>query len=367
MPEVLTLGMRIFAILYLLAFLFSCEDPKECCPGPDPVDKELIRGADISFLPEIEEAGVVFKDAAGTEKNMLDILKASGVNTVRLRLWHTPETEHASLEEVKALAVRVKAKGMSVWLSVHYSDTWADPGHQVKPEAWSDASFTDLQDSVYLYTKKIMTAIDPDIIQIGNEINPGFLLPDGGTGAGTLPNFIALLKKGVQAVRETSGDTKIMMHVAGFDAANWFYQQLAANNVDYDLIGLSYYPIWHGKDLNVVQSTIQSLGFTYNKQVVLAETAYPFSLLWEDWTNNIVGENGQLVSGYPATPEGQKNFMLKLRDIMTESSKGAGFCYWGAEWVSFKGDEATDGSTWENQALFDFDNKAVPALEAFAE
>lgn len=357
--------MRTLVKICLLVFLFSCDDPKDCCPGPDPVEKELIRGTDISFLPEIEAAGVVFKDAAGAEKNMLDILKASGVNTIRIRLWHTPVDEHSSFEEVKALAARVKAKGMSVWLSVHYSDTWADPGHQATPEAWSAASFTDLQDSVYLYTKRIMTQIDPDIIQIGNEINPGFLLPDGSTD--NVPNLVALLKKGIQAVRETSGDTKIMIHVAGFDVANWFYQQLSANNVDYDLIGLSYYPIWHGKDLNVVRSTVQSLGFAYNKQVVIAETAYPFTLSWEDWTNNIVGENGQLISGYPATPEGQKNFMLKLRDIMTESSKGAGFCYWGAEWISFKGDQATDGSTWENQALFDFDNKAVPALGAFAE
>lgn len=367
MPEVLTLGMRILVPICLLAFLFSCDDAKDCCPGPDPVEKDLIRGTDISFLPEIEEAGVVFKNSAGVEKNMLDILKESGVNTIRIRLWHTPVDGHSSLAEVTALAARVKAKGMKVWLSVHYSDTWADPGHQIKPEAWSDASFSDLQDSVYLYTKKIMTEIDPDIIQIGNEINPGFLLPDGGTSAGTLPNFIALLKKGVQAVRETSADTQIMIHVAGFDNANWFYQQLSTNAVDYDLIGLSYYPIWHGKDLNLVKSSIQSLGFAYNKQVVIAETAYPFSLSWEDWTNNIVGENGQLIPAYPATPEGQNNFMMKLRDIVTESSKAAGFCYWGTEWVSFKGDEATDGSTWENQALFDFDNKAVPALEAFAE
>lgn len=365
MPEVLTLGMRKFVKIFLLAFLFSCDDPKDCCPGPDPVEKELIRGTDISFLPEIEEAGVVFKDEAGSEKNMLDILKASGVNTIRIRLWHTPVDEHSSLEEVKALAARVKAKGMSVWLSVHYSDTWADPGHQAKPEAWSDASFTDLQDSVYLYTKKVMTAIDPDIIQIGNEINGGFLLPDGNTS--NIPNLIALLKKGVQAVRETSSDTKIMMHVAGFDAANWFYQQLSTNNVDYDLIGLSYYPIWHGKDLNVVKSTIESLGFAYGKDVIIAETAYPFTLSWEDWTNNVVGENGQLISTYHATPEGQKNYMLKIREMLAGSTKGTGFCYWGSEWISFKGDEATDGSTWENQALFDFDNKAVPALDAFAE
>lgn len=357
---------NIFFILLLLS-LFSCgDDPaKDQDPDPDPVDKELIRGVDISFLPEIEAAGVKFYDASDTEKDMLDILKASGVNTIRVRVWHTPETENSSLEKVKTFSNQIKAKGMQVWLSVHYSDTWADPGHQVKPEAWSTASVEDLQDSVYLYTKKLMTEIDPDIIQIGNEINGGFLLPTGSTG--NVSNFISLMKEGVRAVREVSTDTKIMIHVAGLTIGSEFYQRLEDNEVDYDLIGISYYPIWHGKSLDALESTIKNLGFNFNKPVVIAETAYPFSLSWEDWTNNVVGENGQLVSGYAATPQGQLKFLLKLREIVTEASKGAGFCYWGGEWVSFKGDEATNGSTWENQALFDFDNIAVPALEAFAE
>ncbi|HET9053601.1 MAG TPA: glycosyl hydrolase 53 family protein, partial [Cyclobacteriaceae bacterium] len=201
--------MRNLLFILPLAFLFSCDDGRDCCVGPNPVDKELIRGADVSFLPEIEAAGVKFYDAANTENNLLDILAASGVNAIRLRLWHTPATEHASLPEVKALAARVKAKGMKVWLTLHYSDTWADPGHQVKPAAWSEASFADLQDSVYLYTKKVMTEINPDIIQIGNEINGGFLLPEGSTD--NVPDFVALLKKGVQAVRESSAETKIMI------------------------------------------------------------------------------------------------------------------------------------------------------------
>ena len=236
--------MRFLILIFLFAFFFSCESGKDCCgPDPKPEDKILIRGTDISFLPEIEAAAVDFKDATGTTKDLLDILKESGINTIRLRVWHTPVSEHASLPEVKELSDRIKAKGMKVWLSVHYSDTWADPGHQAKPEAWNDASLTDLQDSVYEYTKKIMTEIDPDIIQIGNEINGGFVLPDGATDPAHLANFIALLKKGVQAVRETSSDTKIMVHLAGFNEATWFYQQLNTSSVDYDIIGLSYYPI----------------------------------------------------------------------------------------------------------------------------
>lgn len=356
--------MRNLLPLTLLVLTCSCDSGKDCCPNPKPDDKALIKGVDISFLPEMEDAGIKFFSAAGTEHDMLDILQEHDVNTVRLRIWHSPVSGHSSLAEVKTFSDRIKAKGMKVWLTVHYSDTWADPGHQEKPQAWNTASFTDLQDSVYKYTKKIMTQIDPDIIQIGNEINGGFLFPDGATS--NVSNFVALLKKGVQAVREASPETKIMIHLAGFNEAIWLYQQLATNNVDYDMIGLSYYPIWHGKILTTVQSTINTLGATYGKEVVIAETAYPFSLLWNDDETNIVGESGQLVVGYPATPIGQKNFLLKIRQMVTDSPNGAGFCYWGAEWVAFAGN-VMEGSSWENQALFDFNNKATPAWEAFEE
>jgi len=353
--------MRILIFISLLSVLVSCGGT-DCCVPPPKQQKDLIKGADISFLPELEEDGIKFYNASGIEKDMLDILKESGVNTIRLRLWHTPESGQSTLSEVKALSQQIKAKGMNVWLSVHYSDTWADPGHQVKPAAWNAASFTDLADSVYKYTKKVMMEIDPDIIQIGNEINGGFLLPNGSTS--NVPNFITLLNEGIRAVREVSSNTKIMVHVAGFDVAGWFYQQLKTNSVDYDLIGLSYYPIWHGKDMTVIRSIIDGLGTANGKEVVIAETAYPFTLGWEDDTNNIVGEAGQLVSGYSATPDGQRKFLLKIRELVNDSNHGIGFCYWGAEWVAFEG-EVMNGSSWENQALFDFNNKAVPALEAF--
>lgn len=355
--------MRI--LLYVLPFvlLLSCgsdENAKE--------SKKIIKGADVSFLPQFEASNITYKDAGGTVKDLLDILKENGVNTIRLRLWHTPQTAHASLAEVKALAERVRAKDMQVWLTVHYSDTWADPGRQKKPAAWSEASFTDLQDSVYRYTKKIMKAIDPDIIQIGNEINGGFILPEGSTA--NVPDFIALLKKGIQAVRETSPDTKIMVHLAGFEVSTWFYQQLDLYDVDYDLIGLSYYPKYHGKSFTAVEAAIDNLGFAHNKPVVIAETSYAFSLGWEDDVHNEIGLAEQLYPSYSATPEGQKAFLQKVRDLVTDSRHGAGFCYWGAEWMGYGGEIEIDGelkfgSTWENQALFDFSNQALPALEVF--
>jgi arabinogalactan endo-1,4-beta-galactosidase len=156
-----------------------------------------------------------------------------------------------------------------------------------------------------------------------------------------------------------------MIHYAGVAASdtNWFFNKL--KNIDYDYIGLSYYPVWHGKNLGTVTTTINALGKTFNKKVLIAETAYPFTLGYNDWTNNIVGLDSQLVSGYPATPEGQKSFVLAIKDIVKASEYGQGFAYWGGEWISFKGNEATNGSTFENQAFYDFSNKALPVLQAF--
>ena len=145
--------------------------------------------------------------------------------------------------------------------------------------------------------------------------------------------------------------------------ADWFFNKV--HNIDYDYIGLSYYPVWHGKDLNVLKTTINSLAQAHNKQVLIAETAYPFTLNWNDWTNNIVGLDTQLIPAYPATAAGQKSFITAIRVLLETSSNGIGFSYWGAEWVAFRGTQATNGSTFENQALWDFNLNAQPAMDVF--
>jgi len=135
--------------------------------------------------------------------------------------------------------------------------------------------------------------------------------------------------------------------------------------MDYDYIGLSYYPIYHGKVLADLQNTINTLGTTYGKKVVVAETAYPFTLGYNDFTNNIVGLDEQLIPAYPATADGQKNFLIALKTMLQQTTVGFGFSYWGGEWIAFHGPEATNGSSWENQALWDFDNNALPVMSAF--
>jgi arabinogalactan endo-1,4-beta-galactosidase len=357
----------LLSIFVLLAMQFACSssDSPDTPVVVDPpvVTDDFIRAADISFLPQIESAGVVLYNNTKAE-DMLTTLKNAGCNTIRIRLWKNPADGHSGLTEVKALAARVKQAGLKVWLTVHYSDTWADPGVQTTPDEWKNLSFADLKIAVATYTSSIITEINPDIIQIGNEINSGLLWPQGHL-INQEAQCIDLLKTASATIRSKAPKTKIMIHYAGVKASDtdWFFGKV--KSVDYDYIGLSYYPVWHGKDLAVVKSTIDALGTKYSKKVLIAETAYPFTLDYDDWTDNIVGNSDQLVPGYLSTPEGQKNYMLAIKDLVKTSKSGIGFAYWGGEWISFKGDQAKNGSTFENQAFYDFSNKSLPVLAVF--
>ena len=158
--------------------------------------------------------------------------------------------------------------------------------------------------------------------------------------------------------------SKIILHFAGVEGADWFFDLV--KSMDYDIMGLSYYPKWHGKSIDSLKARMDYLVHTHGKQVLIAETAYPFTMDWNDMTNNIVGTEDMLIlPDYPPTPEGQQKFIRKMRTLSQEVDNGIGFCYWGAELIAWKGKESTEGSPWENQALFDFDYKALPVLEEF--
>lgn len=218
---------------------------------------------------------------------------------------------------------------------------------------------------MFAYTIKVVREIEPDYIQIGNEINPGFLFPLGSISQ-HLQQFKALLQTAVETVRQTNKTTQIIIHYAGFEDADWFFEQ--TKSITYDIIGLSYYPLWHGKSLDKLKQKMDYLTVTFDKKIVIAETAYPFTLGWNDWTNNIVGLPEQLIlPDFPATGVGQHNFLQEIKTITQEVEGGIGFCYLGAELIAWKGPEATDASPCENQALFDFSNRALPVLEVFKE
>lgn len=347
-------------LLFVIIVFGSCSKSEE--ENTFVEEKQLaIKSCDLSFLPQIRLSDFVCKNLDGETEDMLITLKNQGVNTIRLRIWNNPSDGHSGFEEVKNLAQEIKNKGLKVWITVHYSDSWADPAKQTKPEAWSSANYEELKNEVYNYTKTIVTQINPDYIQIGNEINSGFLWPEGNIT--NKQNMIGLLASGIKAVRDNSQQTKIMLHYAGYENANAFYSDLSS--LDYDIIALSYYPFWHGKNLMDFQSKLNILGTTYNKDIVIAETSYPFTFEWNDFTNNIIGSQDQILSEFPATAVGQKAYLNKIKEIMLATNKGIGFSYWGGEWIAFKGNTATNGSSYENQALWDFNNQALPVITVF--
>lgn len=316
----------------------------------------------MSLLTDIRQSGIIFFNNDGKPEDMLTTLKKAGVNVIRLRLFYEPQNQSScTFSSVEQLAKELQLAGFKLLLSVHYSDNWADPSQQTIPAKWQNLNNLQLMDSVYAYTARITDIIKPDYIQLGNEINHGLLWPEGHIN--NLSKMKQLLNKAASAVRMKNNQTKIIIHYAGHaDALNFFSNM---SDIDYDIIGLSYYPMWHGKNLDSMQQSLQSLSSTFNKKILIAETSYPFTLEWNDWTNNIVGLESQLLPQYPATPAGQQLYLQKISTIMQSIPNGLGYCYWGSEWVSFKGSTATNGSPYENQAFWDFNNKALPVLNVY--
>jgi arabinogalactan endo-1,4-beta-galactosidase len=337
----------------------------------------FIKGADISFLQEIENRGGVFTED-GTRKDVLKILTDHGVNSVRLRIWHTPPGDYCGLDSTLLMASRVKAAGLPFLLNFHYSDTWADPGKQAKPQAWVGLDSGSLKDSVYEYTRRVMTALKdqntlPDMVQIGNEITCGMLWDDGricgsfdtpGQWA-KLGDLIAAAVDGVDAALLPADSTRIMIHIdrgGDVDGATRFFDNLVSQGIWFDVIGLSYYPWWHGT-LTDLETTLSSLSCRYDRDIIVVETAYPWSLDWHDDVHNIVGLKEHLHKGYPATVGGQEAFLLDLMAVVarTPASRGRGVFYWAPEYISVPG----LGSAWENVTLFDLNGEILPSVAAF--
>jgi arabinogalactan endo-1,4-beta-galactosidase len=339
----------------------------------------FIKGADVSFIPQIQDLGGVYREN-GIPQDPLKIFKDHGVNYIRLKLWHTPIESYNNLEKILYMAKRIKERNLKFLLDFHYSDTWADPGRQRKPVAWVGLPFETLKDSVYAYTKNVMQALCnqqtlPEMVQIGNEITPGMLWNDGRVGGSfdtpqQWRNLGELIKAGVRAVHEScdaSDSVRIMIHLdrGGDNAAcRWYFDNLIAQGVAFDIIGLSYYPWWHGT-LSAVRANLNDLAVRYGKDLIIAETAYPWTLQWFDGVNNIVGSANQLHAGYPATVDGQASFLAELMKIVRQvrDQKGSGIFYWAPEYISVQ----PLGSSWENNALFDFSGNVLPSMAVFQE
>ncbi len=362
---------RISRLLFIFVML-----PVFSSAMAQPADSTFILSADVSYLEQLEANGVVYREN-GVEDDLLAILARNGINTIRLRLWHTPADGWNDLESTLAMAERVREADLKLLLDFHYSDTWADPGRQTKPSAWQGLSFDGLQDSLYTYTHRVMTALQernatPAYVQIGNEISQG-LLWDFGRVGGSFNNSTqwsqlrSLLNQASRAVREVAPDTRIIIHTdRGGDVggATWFFGNLTAGAIDFDIVGLSYYPWWHGT-LDAMENTITTVAASYGKPVLIAETAYPWTLQWYDNTNNLVGLPEHLLAGYDDLPDAQYRFLHDLiaRVAGVPDGLGAGISYWAPEYVAVTG----VGSVWENVTLFDNMGEMLPAMQAFRE
>ncbi|MDO7875945.1 glycosyl hydrolase 53 family protein [Hymenobacter sp. ASUV-10] len=370
---------NILRALPLLMVLAACKkDDTPATPVTPVAEPGYYRGADLSFSPELVAANVGFTDN-GQRSTPLATLKRHGGNLVRLRLWHTPTDGHSGLAEVAAFARQAKQAGLSVLLDIHYADSWTDPSQQPTPRAWQNLSYSALQDSVYGYTRRVLRVMkaqqaQPALVQIGNEVNGGMLWPQGRvSSAADYAKLAPLLQKGLAAVAdENAGLTQPMrtiIHFAGAEYAVNFFEALAQRGVQPDVLGLSYYPQFHGKDLDQWQQWLTTLVQQTNRDVLLCETAYPFSLGYADYTHNSLGLSSQLIPDYSATPAGQQAYLSEVNRRLKAlpGGHGLGFCYWAPDWVAWRGPTATNGSGWENQALYDFNLKALPAWSAFAE
>jgi arabinogalactan endo-1,4-beta-galactosidase len=334
-------------------------------------------GADLSYVNEMIDCGAKYIDSDMIVKDPYVIFSEAGTNLVRVRLWHNPEwTEYSDFEDVKKTILRAKEEGMQVMLDFHYSDTWTDPSKQKIPAAW-ESYINDkekLGSLLYDYTYK--TLIDladaqllPEIVQVGNEINPMILQGEDLVWPINWDRNSFLINKGIKAVRDVSKELDqeigVMLHIAQPENALWWFKEASENGItDYDWIGLSYYPIWSEYNLENVGGVFKSLIDTYKKRLMVVETAYPFTMENADGANNIL-DNEALVSGYPASQQGQLDYLNQLKKSIQEAG-GEGLVYWEPGWVSTDCNTLWgQGSHWDNATLFDHENKATKGMEFY--
>ena len=381
------------------------------------LSEDFIRGVDISSILAEEESGVIYYDEDGTERDIFETLAQHGVNYIRVRVWNDPYDESGNSyggggnDTAKAAEIgrRAAKYGMKLCVDYHYSDFWADPSKQMCPKAWEDMEIEAKSEALRQFTEEsLMEIIDAGghvgMVQIGNEINNGI------AGETDWTKRRQLLQAGSAAVREvsskTGNDIQIAVHFTDVsDQAGILAiaEKLKEKEIDYDIFAVSYYPFWHGTMDNLTD-TLKKVSATYSKKVLVAENSYPYTTSDGDGSGNSVGE-ADLVPGYPATVQGQTN---EIRDVCAAvaavGDAGLGYFYWEPAWlpVGVWEEGAADadqvlaanqkiweqygsgwassyaaaydpkdagvyygGSSWDNQALFDYSGQPLASLKTF--
>jgi arabinogalactan endo-1,4-beta-galactosidase len=340
-------------------------------------EQQFLAGADISMLPVIEKAGGMFHEN-GQPADAIHILHDHGCNLFRVRLFVRPDPDFAKsdgavqdLNYVRALAKRIKAVGATFLLDIHYSDTWADPGKQFTPQDWKSLDFDALQKQVHDYTASVLTDLRdngamPDMVQVGNEVTAGILWPQGkvldappATEAQQWASFSRLLNAGCSAVRQFDTPQhriRIVIHIHGGGREGlpkWFFSKFNRNPVDYDVVGLSFYPAWNDSIDALKQNMADAIAAT-GKDVFIAETSYP----WR--AGGGIEKNSTM--RWSLTPAGQKQFVEDLTAVIRAAPghHGLGYCWWYAEAIP-----VADLRIWRGgaEALFDQNGTALPAMD----
>lgn len=368
---------------------------------------DLIIGADISTLEDTESQGGRFY-ADGKEVILDKFLCENGVSSIRLRLWNDPysadSTEYGGgtcdIEKILRTAKRVKALGMSFMLDLHYSDFWCDPARQGIPKAWQGKSIDEMCEAIYSFTKETVSrfineGVPPEYIQVGNEITNGMLWEMGKLDrsspqamSDSFDRLSALVKAGTSAVRDCS-DAKIVIHLeqSGKNELwrEWF-DNMTSRGLDFDIIGASYYPLWHGS-LENMRANFDDMISRYDKDIMIVETAYPFTTVHHnpECKKLMIDDDFTLEDGskplWSFTKEGQAQFIRELIKAASQVKDGRckGIYYWEPGWLPLKestwatpsalkdiGEEDKGiGNEWANQCLFDYGGNANSAIYEF--
>ena len=360
----------------------------------------LIKGMDLSTLLEVEACGGRFSDH-GVPGEAMAILKGYGMNLVRLRLWNDPFAPDGrpygagvcDLAHTRALARRARELGVDWLLDFHYSDFWADPGKQYPPKAWQGLDAAGLERAVYEYTRSVLETLRaegllPAMVAVGNELSNGLLWPLGRTPR--FDHIARFVSAGIRAVREVDPAIVTMIHLDNGGnntlCRTWFDSYLAAGGADFEVIGLSYYPFWHGTMADLKRN-MDDLALRYGKDLIVAETSMGFTLEDYGTREGLAPEERRGMAAtaklaadisYPMTPWGQAVFLADLARALRQvpEGRGKGFIYWEPAWIPVPGshwateagveyihEKGPGGNEWANQALFDYDGRALTALE----
>jgi len=385
------------------------------------IPDDFIRGADISMVLALENSGVKYKYPDGTAGDIFEILSGAGVNYIRLRIWNDPFDSSApykgygggncNLHTAKILGKRATLAGMKVLIDFHYSDFWADPAKQFAPKAWAGYSLQEKKEAVYNYTYNSLCelldyGVDIGMVQIGNETN-GSMCGVGGLydGVWDLSTGVAeLMKQGCRAVDYVKSAygrkiLKVLHFTHLLSVGEWYAQQAGRWEIDYDVFATSFYPMWDGP-AGEMSAILTGIAKKYNKMVLVAETAYPFTFEDADGPANCINDSTAMkYSDYPVSITGQAQALYDVFKGVAKVNEyipgyGLGAFYWEPAWLatektawgaygtgwasSVSGNyellykptveyfSVTDqGCSWDNMALFDKEGKATKALYVF--